>query len=716
MVPRLFYLLSILLTANMVSAQDIRLEWVGQYSSPKAAATGEIVTDADEQIYMVGIFEDSLQIQTLSGPVLLVGETKRAGYGFNVFVLKANSEGSVIWAKMLTGKGQMDGTGIAVDAGGNVYVSGHYKDSTDFDPGTAQVIRATDYFEEGTPGSDGHIKDYRQNSFVVKLDKDGVFKWVRDFHGKQNVANDVAVFDKDGKTDVYVVGAFQDTIDVNGRTRTNLHTTTPAHPDVYIVKLSGEGDYIWSRQMGRPEWPDIALAVHVDAKGFVYTTGSFADSADFDPGSGVQILRSASAPASNVFISKLDSAGRHIRAVGVGGTTPQRGSIGDDITTDRFGNIVITGYYQVSADFDPLRAGPASQIVGNGNVACYVAVYDSSFRFKWVKALTSNAFGLQQGRGVAVDDAGSVYTTGHFTNDINLNPNNNPPHIVNTPKTNVPNTFISKFDSAGVYAWAKTYPGDFNMGYSIAVTDRRHVYVGGHFFDTVNFNAEGTAVTKISTNKNADPYLMKLACVEGFQDTIEVAECAASFEFNGVNYTASGIYEQFFFAENWCDSLVYLKLTLKEIPSPTITVQDNILSTTQAYDSYQWYLNNDSIPGAVSRTYEATENGVYTVKVTNTDGCEAVSPAYEVNNLRIDRWDDYRSMVEVYPNPANNVINISVKADAEVLSLDGRIMLAQKAVTSLNISQLPDGVYILRIKQEGSGTMRGVVRFVKNSN
>jgi len=73
-------------------------------------------------------------------------------------------------------------------------------------------------------------------------------------------------------------------------------------------------------------------------------------------------------------------------------------------------------------------------------------------------------------------------------------------------------------------------------------------------------------------------------------------------------------------------------------------------------------------------------------------------------------------MVEVYPNPANNVINISVKADAEVLSLDGRIMLAQKAVTSLNISQLPDGVYILRIKQEGSGTMRGVVRFVKNSN
>ncbi len=58
---------------------------------------------------------------------------------------------------------------------------------------------------------------------------------------------------------------------------------------------------------------------------------------------------------------------------------------------------------------------------------------------------------------------------------------------------------------------------------------------------------------------------------------------------------------------------------------------DNHLSVSSAYSSFQWYLNGNLISGASSHNYTATQNGTYTVTVTNSNGCSGTSSPHNLN-------------------------------------------------------------------------------------
>src|SRR5690606_2426875 len=90
-------------------------------------------------------------------------------------------------------------------------------------------------------------------------------------------------------------------------------------------------------------------------------------------------------------------------------------------------------------------------------------------------------------------------------------------------------------------------------------------------------------------------------------------------------------------AANTCDSSsdITKDITVFEL-NPVITTSGFVLSTTVSYATYQWMLNDNVIPGAVDSAYTVTENGSYTVAVSNADGCMDTSAAYEVNNAGIN--------------------------------------------------------------------------------
>ncbi len=719
---------AVCLTAHMgIFAQDVELEWYKAFKTANPIVCYAMTMDADEEhVFLAGEYSSVTTIPTVSGNVTLDYQPKREGYGTDVFILKVNKAGDVIWAKSVGGQGQVSGNAIAVDRNGNVYVTGTYKDTTDFNPGSGQSLLSTSQYEQGTPGSDGYGMYYNENSYVLKLNPDGEFDWVRDFYGYQNVAKGLAAWGGAEGYGVCVTGSFSDTVDFNQRSGTDVLFTRSApgysdgRHDMYVLKLNQLGDLVWLKAMGGMKGKDEGHAVYVDDKGYVFTTGEFSDSADFDPGSGNAILRSDAAPANGIFISKLDAQGNHVFAVGMGSTTATRGSWGSSIKTDRFGDIAITGTYQVSADMDPLKAGVASQIVGNGNVSAFVARYDSLARFKWVKPLTSGASGVQQGWGVALDDAGSVYTVGHFTNDINLNPNNNPPVIVNSVKFNVPNVFVSKFDSAGNYAWSKHYRAQSNAyGYAINVNSSRHVYLTGFFMDTLDVNPDGLPelVPPQATN-SADAFLIKLSCADKDQgDEVIVSICGDEYEFNNKVYRASGKYESFFFNQHFCDSIVLLDLTLNEVPDPQIDAEEDTLFTSDNFAGYQWFFFNDSIPGANSARHVVTENGEYTVQVISKDSCSAISSIYHVTNVGIGTSAPL-SQISVYPNPAGEMLYISRSCMLEVYGLDGRLLLSSgTAVNKLDIRHLQQGVYLLRFKDKDPGGHQGAgsVMFIKEN-
>ncbi len=117
-----------------------------------------------------------------------------------------------------------------------------------------------------------------------------------------------------------------------------------------VVPVAGQ-DFVWARQMGGTD-SDLGFGVAVDGSGNVYTTGQFTGAADFDPGAGVFSLTSASIfdDNSDIFVSKLDSAGNFVWALQMGGTGF---AAGNDVAVDGSGNVYTTGRFAGSADFDP---------------------------------------------------------------------------------------------------------------------------------------------------------------------------------------------------------------------------------------------------------------------------------------------------------------------------------------------------------------------------
>ncbi len=155
-------------------------------------------------------------------------------------------------------------------------------------------------------------------------------------------------------------------------------------------------------------------------------------------------------------------------------------------------------------------------------------------------------------------------------------------------------------------------------------------------------------------------------------------------------------------------------LSITNVAPAVITRTANVLSTTLPYTSYQWLLNNAAISGATSSTYTLTANGNYKVAVANAAGCKDTSEVLAVNNVSVDELERLAQQVTVYPNPAQDRISINapVKVDISITGLEGRVILGQRNAATVNISNLPAGLYLLRIADQ-KGTLIKTEKLVK---
>jgi hypothetical protein len=155
-------------------------------------------------------------------------------------------------------------------------------------------------------------------------------------------------------------------------------------------------------------------------------------------------------------------------------------------------------------------------------------------------------------------------------------------------------------------------------------------------------------------------------------------------------------------------------VTVNALPVPTITQAGAQLST-QNFSGYQWQLGGSDIATATSQTFTATQTGSYTVYVTDGNGCTATSAAVQVTISGID--DVWAQGISLYPNPAGNVLNITLGNTVDVTmatySADGKLIETLTPATNfvtLDVSRYAQGVYILQVNKNGATTQ---YRFVK---
>jgi hypothetical protein len=325
----------------------------------------------------------------------LLGGASGPNYAFDAFVTKINPAGSALVYSTYLGGNAADGSstggdsgqGIAVDAGGNAYVTG-FTGSPNFP--TANALQA------------GFGGGFTGDAFVTKINASGTAFIYSTYLGGSGDDTGLGIA-VDGAGDAYVTGGTQST---NFPTFNPLQGTNKGNFNAFVTKINPAGSaLVYSTYLGG-SGSDGAAAIAVDGSGNAYITGS-ADSHDFPIVNPFQAFLAGPFGDSDAFVTKINAAGSAlVYSTYLGGNSIDAGTA---IAVDPAGSAYVTGY-TFSSNFptnNPLQAN-----------FCCSAVFVTKFDDTGSALLFSTYLGANNGDtnnngyGIAVDNSGNAYVAG----------------------------------------------------------------------------------------------------------------------------------------------------------------------------------------------------------------------------------------------------------------------------------------------------------------
>ncbi len=384
--------------------------WAKHFASPLSYfVTEELVIDASDNVIVCGRFQGTSDFDPGAGTFNLTAVGSDDGY-----VMKLDSSGNLVWARQLTGSGDAHAWSVAVDPAGNVYSTGYFNGTVDFDPG-APTVNLTSTFND---------------VFVSKLDSSGNFVWVRQLIG--TFSHDIgSAITTDASGNVFTTGYFFGTMDFDpGAGTTNL--TSAGAEDIFVWKLDTAGNLVWARGMGG-SGDDRSWGITLDSAGNVLTTGQKSGSADFDPGAGTFNLASGA----DIFVSKLNSLGNFVWAKQVGDIAGT--NAGNAIAVDASDDVFVTGNFSGTGDFDP-GAGTHT-LSGSGLGDMFATKLDAAGNFVW--AFKVDSANYDSGSDIAVDTSNQYYIAGYFSDTVDIDPTI---LTFNLTSNGTEDSFVAKFD------------------------------------------------------------------------------------------------------------------------------------------------------------------------------------------------------------------------------------------------------------------------------
>lgn len=468
-VPAVLTLLFFLFTSVAPAQETALLGWVKNMGGLNQETGGGIAVDNTGNVYTTGFFRGTTDFDPGPGTYNLTAE----GTGLGAFISKLDVNGNFVWAIEVDGTDWERGFGIAVDNAGNVYSTGYFEGTVDFNPGSGTF----------------NLSSANSGAYMLKLDTDGSFIWAKSTSGSEyEYGRAIAV---DNTQNVYIMGEFSGTVDFDPGVGVTTLTDSNPNGDVFILKLDAAGDFEWARSfVGTSD--DVARSIKVDADGNVYSTGGFYGTVDFDPGAGVFNLTSTG--TDDAFISKLDLNGNFVWAKNIGSTGIDRAQ---GLAVDGSSNVYVTGHFSGTVDFDP---GAGTFSLTSQQHDAFTLKLDTDGDFVWAKSISGPSF--DENYTIDVDDAGSVYVGGSSSGTVDFDPGTG---VFNLEAIG---DYVFKLDTVGDFEWAVTYAGtSIQLGMGITADNNDNVYVTGQFF-RADFDPSGCEYELTSTA--TDIYVLKL--------------------------------------------------------------------------------------------------------------------------------------------------------------------------------------------------------------
>lgn len=520
----------------------------------------------------------------------------------------------------------------------------------------------------------------------------------------------------DNSGNIYTIGNFEGTVDFDPGIDT-LELTASGIRDLFIQKLSADGNLIWAKQVGSVNNEYVhGNSIVVDSLENIYIAGDFSGDVDFDPDTSVSLVNNNGAPflgsTTDVFILKLDAAGDFVWVKSVGGDSHDYGT---SIVRDASGNIFVAGTFDDKVDFDPgvgtFFLTPLNGLPASGEDAIFVLHLDSLGNFISAKSIGSSS-GWEVLSSLAIDESDNLYLTGNFSFTFDFGPNSGISNLISKGASDI---FVLKINSRGEYLWAKSMGGlkdDYGTG--IAVDSSGNVYTTGHFLETVDFDP-GLDSLMITSLGERDIFIQKLDTAgnlvwikrmggisfaqanaialdkEGnihstgfYRETVDFDPNAGVFN---LTTDGAGMYIQ---KLNSAGDLIWVKST-----SGFAGVQGTAIALDflgNIYTTGSWELTADFDPDTSSVNLTARgERDVFIQKLR---------VAYPVNVVSLSSTD-----IKLYPNPTNGLFTVALpegsrEAQITVVDLTGKLVyqsMLKNIENELNLFHLPSGMYQVNV-------------------
>ena len=713
------------LSTSLFSQSIVNLDWVFNEGGIGKDEGMSICFDSDENICLTGYFKETSDFDPGIEVTNLTSNGNR-----DIFVQKIDGNGNLIWIRQIGGVGQDESRSITTDPLNNIYLTGFFRGTVDFDPGP-------DIYNLTSNGSD--------DAFILKLNSDGDFLWVKQIGGIENeVGQSIKL---DGYGNIITIGGYEDVVDFDPGVGITEYTSN-GEVDIFVQKLDSDGNFIWVKCFGGSNY-DTAISHTIDANENIYSIGHFKDNVDFDPGFASDYLW-ATGILTDVFVQKLNSEGEFEWAYKIGGTGFD---FANSIHADNFGNVYSLGRFQSSVDFDP--SSGLESIGSEGAYDVFIQKIDTSGNFIWARGIGGEDY--DYGGAITSDMNGDIYFTGRFGETVDFDPSFGEAELTSDSGYDI---FVAKFDSIGNYIWAGqnscisiSYPG-----FSILVDSDWNIYTTGYFSYITDFDPSEDTFELSSTGER-DVFLQKFnqcfvtnsidtqsACDTftwindvTYTESIDTATYTLTNEMgcdsiitlnltlnnstteidtiiacnqytwiDGNTYTESNNTATYLLTtSNGCDSLVTLNLTLNSVN--TEVIQDGeILSVSEIDAIYQWVNCPEMTPieDATDQTFEIESNGNYAVIVTKED-CSDTSDCSTIMDLGTSN-PSFLNNVSVYPNPFKNSFLIDLGKQYDNIFIDLKDLnqrtvykhhykYDQKIIIEENF---PNGFYTLIIETE----------------
>lgn len=394
----------------------------------------------------------------------------------------------IVWANRLGGTSVDQGLSVTADPWGNTLVTGSFLYSVDLDPG---------------PGTQNVTSLGNEDVFIQKINPKGELIWARQIGGTHN---DLGVnIETDAAGNVLVLGRFGNTVDFDSGPGVFNMTQSLG---MFLLKLDIDGNFVWAKSFDiYPHTTDYTEQtgnqLTLDAAGNIYLTAGFDNTVDFDPGPGVFNM-TATGLYWDICVLKLDADGNFVWAKSMGAESYDSGL---SIDVDAGGNVITSGFFNKTVDFDP---GPGTfPMTSLGNDDVFIQKLDPDGNFLWAKRLGTLYYD-EYASDMKVDASGHVYVIGQIQDyNVDMDPG---PGVFNISNGTNKNIYVLKLNPDGQFAWAKTIAGpDGNdNARGIFIDAENNIYTTGFFTVSGDFDPDPDNEAILSVTGLYDCFLQKM--------------------------------------------------------------------------------------------------------------------------------------------------------------------------------------------------------------